>query len=114
MTGGSTMKRITPADVSDMRITTFCKVVGDSVVAGLFSAIGWFLWHTTSLDWWGLGVMALLCAAYVAALVIRSLRVLWSHGWYEWRLRRHLRTGTAPKSDRLASLDTLRKWGRIK
>lgn len=114
MTGDAQQRRAMPPDVGEKRIATIGKVIGDGVVCCLFGTIGWFLWDMSSLQWWGLGVIALLCGACVVATVIRSLRVLWSHGWYEWRLRRHLRTGTAPRSDGLVSSDALKKAGRIK
>ena len=101
-------------NVGETRLMTTGKLFYDLILVGVFGSVGQFLWSQSTLDWWGFGLFGLICAAAVVALAIRMVIALAKHIRFEWRLRRYGKGRAAPKSDGLASAQTLKDGGLIK
>ncbi len=72
----------------------------------------WAMWPR-SIEWWGLGVLSMLCGATAIIETVKALRLMASRRNKERALADYAALGGKPKSSRLASNDDLRRWGMV-
>lgn len=78
-----------------------CRVTLRFIWACLTLYIGWFLWRSASVDWWGLWVIGGLCllgggVSMIASLFRFGVLILNQRGWRGFR-----KLGAKPKADTL-------------
>jgi len=91
----------------------------------IFRINWWFLWAyfwgwLTFVSWsltafhWGFGAIPILCGLISWALLRSNLRSIAHHLRRDGEVRKFNRHGTAPRSDRMATRNVLRKGGLLR